>query len=128
MLCLDAKTGKELWKHEYDCPYQISYPAGPRCTPTVSGGKVYTLGTMGDLLCLDADNGNAVWKKDFKTDYKAETPMWGFCRAPAGGREPADLPGRRARATVVAFDKDTGKEVWKAVPGQGGSPGTLRRR
>jgi outer membrane protein assembly factor BamB len=49
VLCLDAKTGKELWKHEYDCPYRISYPAGPRCTPTVSDGKVYTLGAMGDL-------------------------------------------------------------------------------
>ena len=35
VLCLDAKTGKEVWKHEYDCPYQISYPAGPRCTPLV---------------------------------------------------------------------------------------------
>src|SRR5262245_56198162 len=35
VLCLDAKTGEELWKHEYDCNYSISYPAGPRCTPTV---------------------------------------------------------------------------------------------
>jgi outer membrane protein assembly factor BamB len=40
VLCFDAKTGKELWKHEYDCTYQISYPGGPRCTPTVSAGKV----------------------------------------------------------------------------------------
>ena len=52
VLCLDAKTGKEVWKHEYECPYQISYPAGPRCTPTVHDGKVYTLGAMGNLSAV----------------------------------------------------------------------------
>src|SRR5258708_6667817 len=46
VLCFDARTGKEQWKQEYDCDYDVSYPAGPRCTPTVSGGKVYTLGAM----------------------------------------------------------------------------------
>ena len=57
VLCLDAKTGKEIWKHEYDCPYQISYPAGPRCTPLVHDGKVYTLGAMGNLFCFEAGLG-----------------------------------------------------------------------
>lgn len=50
MFCLDAKTGDVIWKHEYDFNYTISYPAGPRCTPTVEGGKVFTLGAMGDLV------------------------------------------------------------------------------
>src|SRR5436305_14462954 len=40
--CLDEKTGDEVWTHKYDCPYAVSYAAGPRCTPLVSGGKVYT--------------------------------------------------------------------------------------
>ncbi|MBI3866120.1 MAG: PQQ-binding-like beta-propeller repeat protein, partial [Planctomycetia bacterium] len=44
VLCLDAKTGKEIWTHRYACKYSISYPAGPRCTPTVHQGKVYVLG------------------------------------------------------------------------------------
>src|SRR5579871_3451130 len=57
VLCLDAGTGKTLWEHAYDCPYRISYPSGPRATPVVAGGKVYTLGAMGDLLCLDAATG-----------------------------------------------------------------------
>src|SRR5439155_18476422 len=57
VLCLDEKTGKVLWKQEYDCSYQVAYAAGPRTTPVVGGGKVYTLGTMGDLLCLDAESG-----------------------------------------------------------------------
>src|SRR6476620_2769492 len=41
--CLDAKAGVPVWKFEYDCNYTVSYPIGPRCTPTVSGGKVYFL-------------------------------------------------------------------------------------
>ena len=54
VLCFDAAGGKLLWKHSYASNYTISYPYGPRTTPTVSGGKVYCLGAMGDLLCLDA--------------------------------------------------------------------------
>src|SRR5258708_7320083 len=50
LLCLDAKTGKEIWKREDQRSYAISYPAGPRCTPTVYDGKVYTLGAEGNLL------------------------------------------------------------------------------
>ena len=60
VLCIDAKTGKTLWVHQYDCPYQISYPSGPRTTPTVVNGKVFTLGAMGDLLCLDAVSGKEI--------------------------------------------------------------------
>src|SRR5712664_2158992 len=53
VLCLNEKDGKIIWKHEYDCPYTVSYPAGPRVAPLVSGGRVYTLGAEGNLLCLD---------------------------------------------------------------------------
>src|SRR5271163_1427979 len=49
ILCLDAATGQEIWKHAYPSKYEVSYAAGPRTTPVVSGGKVYTLGTMGEL-------------------------------------------------------------------------------
>src|SRR2546430_5150314 len=49
VLCLKEDDGKILWKHEYDCLYAVSYPAGPRATPTVHDGKVYTLGTEGNL-------------------------------------------------------------------------------
>ena len=50
ILCLDARTGRILWTHVYPCRYRkVGYPAGPRATPTVAGGKVYALGTMGQL-------------------------------------------------------------------------------
>ena len=65
VLCLDAQTGKEIWKHQYDCAYAISYPGGPRCTPTYDNGKLYTLGAEGHLFCLDVDKGTVIWSKDY---------------------------------------------------------------
>src|SRR4051794_28275272 len=69
ILCLDEATGKILWKQEYPCEYQISYSSGPRTTPLVSGGKVYTLGAMGHLYCCDADSGTVLWTRDTLKDY-----------------------------------------------------------
>jgi outer membrane protein assembly factor BamB len=115
VLCLDEVTGKVLWKHEYDCPYEVSYPAGPRTTPVVHGGKVYTLGTMGDLLCLDTHKGKVIWSKNFPKDYGARVPMWGFAASPLlDGDKLICLVGGRG-SVVVAFHKDTGKELWRAL-------------
>jgi outer membrane protein assembly factor BamB len=115
VLCFDAGTGKPLWKHEYDCPYKVSYPAGPRCTPTVHDGKVYTLGAMGHLFCLDAATGMPVWSKDLMKEYKTEPPTWGCAAHPlVDGKKLICLVGGEG-STVVAFDKDTGKELWKAM-------------
>jgi outer membrane protein assembly factor BamB len=125
--CLDAKTGKELWKHEYDRPYSLSYPAGPRCTPTVHEGKVYTLGAMGNLLCLDTEKGTVVWSKDFVKDYGVKVPLYGFCGHPlVDGKKLICTVGGDG-TTAVAFDKDTGKELWRSLSSKelGYSPPTL---
>jgi outer membrane protein assembly factor BamB len=115
VLCLDARTGAILWKHEHDCPYQVAYPAGPRTTPTVTGGKVYTLGTMGDLLCLDAAKGDVLWSKNLPREHKAAVPLWGYAGHPlVDGDRVICLVGG-AGSAVVALDKDTGKEVWRAL-------------
>lgn len=117
VLCLDESSGVTLWKYEYDCPYQISYPAGPRVTPVVKDGKVWTLGAMGDLLCLDALKGDVHWSKNLREEYKAPPQSWGFSAHPL-------LDGDRLICTVggkagacAAFHKDTGKELWRALPG-----------
>jgi outer membrane protein assembly factor BamB len=115
VLCLDAATGKVLWQHEYDCPYTVSYAAGPRCTPLVSNGRVYSLGAEGNLLCLDATDGHPVWSHDFKKEYGAKTPVWGFAGHPLlDGQKLICLAGGEG-SVAVAFDKDTGKELWRAL-------------
>ncbi len=118
VLCFDAKGGKLLWKHEHKCTYRISYPVGPRCTPTVHAGKVYALGAEGLLLCLDAEKGTKLWSRDLKADYKIEAPFWGFAGHPlVDGKKLICLVGGEG-SVAVAFDKDTGKELWKALSAQ----------
>src|SRR5205823_5707054 len=75
VLCFNEADGKPLWKYEYDCPYMISYPLGPRTTPLVHQGKVYTLGAEGNLLCLTEDEGKVVWGHEFKKDYQVKAPL-----------------------------------------------------
>jgi len=123
VLCLDAANGKQLWKHEYSCTYAISYPVGPRVTPVVAGGKVYALGAMGDLTCLDAASGKVLWSKNFPEDYGARVPLWGYASHPLldGDRLICLVGGKDS--VVVAFDKDSGKELWKSLSLRGSELG-----
>jgi outer membrane protein assembly factor BamB len=115
VLCLDQKTGNILWQKEYNCRYEISYPAGPRCTPLVAGDKVYTLGAMGDLYCWNVKDGAKVWYHNFIKEYGADPQMWGFAGHPLlEGDLLICLVGGEG-SSVVAFQKDSGKEAWKAV-------------
>ncbi|QDT53094.1 outer membrane biogenesis protein BamB [Caulifigura coniformis] len=115
VLCLDEKDGREIWKHEYDCPYTVSYPAGPRCTPTVDGDRVYTLGSEGHLFCFRVATGEIVWSKQLLKDFERKrSPVWGFAAHPlVHGDKLICLVGGEGTA-VVAFDKGTGKELWRA--------------
>jgi outer membrane protein assembly factor BamB len=115
VLCLNEADGKVLWSHEYDCPYTVSYAAGPRATPVVNSGKVYTLGSEGNLLCLDAATGKVIWSRDFKRDFGVPTPTWGFAGHPLiDGNQLICLAGGEG-SVAVAFDKDTGRELWRAL-------------
>jgi outer membrane protein assembly factor BamB len=115
VLCLDATTGKKIWEYAYDCPYRIAYPSGPRATPLVAGGRVFTLGAMGDLLCLDARNGKVAWERHFVTEFTGEPPVWGYAAHPLldGDRLICLVGG--TNSAVVAFHKDTGRELWRAL-------------
>jgi outer membrane protein assembly factor BamB len=115
VFCLNAADGKLAWKHEYDCTYKIYYPSGPRTTPVIQDGKVYTLGAMGDLYCLDAATGKVNWSRNFVKDYKATPPVWGWsAHLLVDGDKVISLVGGEGSA-VVAFHKDTGKELWRAL-------------
>jgi outer membrane protein assembly factor BamB len=115
LLCLDAKSGKELWKYTYPSTYEISYPCGPRCTPIVAEGKVWGLGAMGDLFCVDAKTGEKVWHVNLPEAYQAPVPLWGFSASPLldGDRLICLVGG--PQGVAVAFDKNTGKEKWKSL-------------
>ena len=127
VMCLNAGSGELEWKHEYRRSYNLSYPAGPRATPTVHGGKVYALGAEGDLSCLDARRGQVLWSKQLKQEYQTEAPFWGFCGHPlVDGNRLVCLVGGEG-SIAVAFDKDTGQELWRSLSGRdaGYCPPTL---
>jgi outer membrane protein assembly factor BamB len=113
--CLDAASGKTMWTHEYPSRYTISYPAGPRSTPLIHEGRAYTIGAMGQMFCFDAKTGNVVWSKDFVKDYNTKLPIWGMVASPlVDGNQLITLVGGE-NALVVSFDKNTGRELWRAL-------------
>ena len=121
VVCLDEATGKVLWTRSYPCVYSVAYGSGPRATPTVCGDRLYTLGAMGDLLCLDTATGRIVWQKNFVRDYQAQVPLYGMASPPlVDGPRLIVVVGGQGQA-VVALDRNSGKEAWKA--GDSSEPG-----
>jgi outer membrane protein assembly factor BamB len=118
-VALDEQTGRTLWTHEWETNYsglQLVYAIGPRATPTVDGDRVYVLGAMGNLLAIDAASGRVLWEKDYVKDFNASVPTWGMSGAPlVDGNRLICLVGGEPDAKIVALDKMTGREVWRAL-------------
>jgi outer membrane protein assembly factor BamB len=118
VVCLDAATGKELWRHAYEAPSRSDYP-GPRSTPTVDGDRVYTVGIRGMLHCLDAATGKVRWQHDLDKELHAPGGQWGQAFSPlVEGDLLITSPG--GDASLVAFHKLTGKLAWKSLNDQPG--------
>jgi hypothetical protein len=116
ILCLDAMTGTENWTHSYAARYTISYPAGPRTTPVIDDGRVYTIGAVGHMFCFDASNGDVLWEKNFPDDFGTTLPTWGMAAAPLVDSDRLiTLVGGANGALVVCFDKTSGKELWRSL-------------
>jgi outer membrane protein assembly factor BamB len=126
VLCLDAGTGKEIWRYRYPCDY-TAFPTftgggmpqsrtGPRATPVVDGDRVYTQGATGVLLCLEAMTGTKVWQQDLLKIADRECPTHGFCGSPlVVGERLYVQPGGRKGKSIAALDKKDGKVVWQAL-------------
>ncbi|MEX2112035.1 MAG: PQQ-binding-like beta-propeller repeat protein [Pirellulales bacterium] len=116
VLAFDEKTGQPLWTHTYDCEYvNVGYTAGPRASVTVDGDRAYALGSMGHLFCLDTASGKVLWGKDTNAEYKIRMPIWGIAAAPLVDGDLAIVQIGGEGACLVAFDKLTGAERWRAL-------------
>jgi len=113
--CLDIKTGKEKWKHTYPC--STGKWAGPRATPAVLDGVVYSLSREGHVFCLDAATGAVKWQKNITTEFKAQSHTWGHSGSPR-------IAGRmlvlNAGPHGLALDRKTGAKIWSSGAGTGG--------
>ncbi len=121
--CFNAETGATEWAIAYPCQYKIGYQAGPRACVTVDRGQAYALGAMGHLHCLDAKQGTVIWKRDLNADYaiQAESradnrmPIWGLAAAPLVFDDLVILQLGAKGACIVALDRTSGKERWRAL-------------
>ncbi len=124
VLCLDEKTGKEIWSVPHPETYTISYPAGPRSTPVVDNGKVYAQLAEGQLYCLDATSGKKVWEKNLKQVYNTKAALWGYSSQPLiDGNKLIVIAGGEG-SHCVALNKENGDEIWRTgtATEQGYSP------
>jgi len=117
--CFEEKTGQVLWVYAYEEKYgEWAYVpergAGPTATPIVEGDRIYVVGANGNTHCLDVKTGSVVWEKNIGREYRVAEMS---CR-PSPLIEGALLivfTGAKPGASVLALDKQTGKEVWKAL-------------
>jgi outer membrane protein assembly factor BamB len=117
VVCLDAATGKQQWKHAYATNYQddFGFDNGPRATPTIAGNTVYTLGAAGELTAWELATGKKIWARNLLNDYKASKGFFGVACSPlvVDGQVLVNVGAKGAG--IVAFDTATGKELWKST-------------
>jgi len=115
--CFDAMTGDNIWSYPYECKYEkVGHPNGPRASVTINDNRAYSLGTMGHLFCFDAAKGDVLWSRNLSSEYKIKMPLWGIAASPLveNGLVIVQVGGSD-NACLVAFDKVTGKEKWRAL-------------
>ena len=123
-MAFDEATGEVLWVQEWEADYAgVQWEVGPGATPTVDGDRVYFLGRAGTLSALRVETGELLWRKHYSDDYGVDRMQWGFdwgfASAPlVDGDRLICFVGGSPDARVVAFDKLTGEEIWRALPSE----------
>ncbi|HEV7403548.1 MAG TPA: PQQ-binding-like beta-propeller repeat protein [Chthoniobacteraceae bacterium] len=120
--CFNEASGRVVWISSYDATYpDFAWPpqsdyGGPVATPIVHRGKLYAAGGVGNLVCLDAFTGRILWSRDLAKEYGIGGDFV-RCGSPLieGTLLIVQVNSNKPKAGVVAFDKDSGKEVWKAL-------------
>jgi outer membrane protein assembly factor BamB len=116
VVCLDAKTGKEIWRFRYPNRYQERFGSGPRSTPAVDGDFVFAVGPTGILHCLRADTGEKVWRHDLVEEFHGRKMQYGVSFSPLiDGDLVYTMPGGADGNSIAAFDKRTGALAWKTL-------------
>jgi outer membrane protein assembly factor BamB len=120
IVCYDRATGRQRWAHLYPAAFVQSEPMGgdgPRATPTISDGDVFSVGAQGDLMRIDGSTGKPRWAVNILADSKAKNISWGMTGSPLiVGKlvivNPGVDPAKNASQALAAYDKETGKRVW----------------
>jgi outer membrane protein assembly factor BamB len=119
VVCYDAATGTEIWASAYPSRFWESQGGvGPRATPTLSQGRLFTLGAQGLLHRMNPVTGEIVWKADLRADADREPPTWGFSSSPLVVKDLVIVhAGGEGDGGVLAYDADRGELRWGAPAG-----------
>lgn len=134
IVCYDRNTGAERWTVAYPARFHHTEPMGgdgPRSTPTIAAGRVYTLGATGELLCLDGATGARIWQKNVLQDNGAKNLEWGLSTSPLviGSRVIVNCgvdPSNNTNQAVAAYDCTTGEKLWASGSHPAGYASPLR--
>ena len=119
VVAYDAENGAELWAYEYESRFfEAMGGAGPRATPTLVGGMLFTLGAEGFLHRLEPETGKLVWQADLRVDSQREPPTWGFASSPlVVGDVVIVHAGGEGDRGLLAYGVDDGRVRWGAPAG-----------
>lgn len=116
--CYKAGTGEPVWRHRDKARFwESNAGAGPRATPALGNGRVYTFGATGIVNALDAADGAVVWSRNAASDAGVKIPIWGFASSPLVA---GDVVVVAVAGTLVAYDRATGDPRWRAPEAGGG--------
>lgn len=104
--------GKKVYSVEYSKPWDKSYPE-TRTTPTIDKDKAYVISGSGEIVCIKIADGSILWRVDGGTTYSRKTGNWGTSESPLVFDNKVIFTPAGEATTMVALDKNTGKELWK---------------
>jgi len=114
VVCYDLQSGRELWCHGENVRFNHEHGDGPRTTPTIHKGRVYSFGATGILTCVDFKTGCLVWKQSSFLDPEKENLMFGMSGSPLVVNDMVIVtPGAGLGASAIAYSIDTGSEAWR---------------
>jgi outer membrane protein assembly factor BamB len=116
VVALEAKTGKTVWEHGY--PVETTrmmdqFGGGPRSTPLIVAGRVFTVGINAVMYAFEADSGKVLWKHDLATEYGGTIPGRGYSASAIAYKNTVIVPVGGAGQSLVAFDQKDGSIIWK---------------
>jgi len=115
--CLHPETGERFWQFAYATQFEdrYGYNNGPRSSPVLDAGRVYTCGAEGKLHCLELSSGKVIWKLDLQKDFGVRQDFFGIASTPlVEGDQLIVNVGAPGGPTVAALEKSTGKIIWRA--------------
>ena len=113
VVCYELRTGNEIWVHSDLTSFnEVTSGKGPRATPAIHGGRVYSLGATGILNCLDGRAGRKIWSTNVLLDHNVENALFGMSGSPLVTNGVVVVSPGGKNASLVAYDELTGRPVW----------------